>query len=64
MKINKNWTVMLAAIALVGLTTSSLLAEQPDPNLLKETKITQAEAQKKQLENVPHGPAKSARMQN
>ena len=64
MKKNRNWTVRVAAIALVGLTTSSRLAEQPDPNLLKETKITQAEAQKTALEKVPNGTVKSAELEN
>ncbi|MGI9088835.1 MAG: PepSY domain-containing protein [Chthoniobacterales bacterium] len=64
MKINKNWTVMLAAIALVGLTTSTLLAEQPDPKLLKAAKITQADAQKTALAKVPNGTVKSAELEN
>lgn len=55
---------MLAAIALVGLTTSSVFAEQPDPQLLKEAKITQGDAQKTALAKVPNGKVKSAELEN
>lgn len=56
MKTSKQWTTILVAVALVGLTTSSLLAaEETDTQLLKEAKITRTQAEQTALAKVPQG---------
>jgi uncharacterized membrane protein YkoI len=56
MKINRRYTNLVAALALVGLTTSPLLAaEQTEAQLQAEAKVTKTEAEKTALAKVPHG---------
>lgn len=56
MKTNKGCTNLVAALAIVGLTTSTLLAAgQTDAQLQVEAKVTKAEAEKTALAKVPNG---------
>jgi uncharacterized membrane protein YkoI len=56
MKMNKGYTNLVAALALVGLTTSTLLAaEHTEAQLHAEAKVTKAEAEKTALAKVPNG---------
>ena len=56
METNRRYTKLVAALALVGLTTSTLLAaEETDAQLQAQAKITKAEAEKTALAKVPKG---------
>ncbi|MEP6956544.1 MAG: PepSY domain-containing protein [Chthoniobacterales bacterium] len=56
MKPNKLWTTIVVTVALAGLTTSALFAaDKSEADLLKEAKITKAQAEETALAKVPGG---------
>ncbi len=56
MKLTKSKTLTLGAMTLASLATSTLLAaEETDPQLLKEAKITRTQAEHTALAKVPQG---------
>ncbi len=56
MKTTKSLITLAAVLAFAGFTTSTLLAaEETDPQLLKEAKITRTQAEQTALAKVPQG---------
>lgn len=63
MKRTTNWILSLALAGGLGLATAAL-AEPTEAQLMKEAKITKAEAEKIALEKVPAGQVQSAEIEN
>ncbi|MDQ6913520.1 MAG: PepSY domain-containing protein [Verrucomicrobiota bacterium] len=65
MKTNLTIVSAVAALALVGLTTSALAeSNETQAQLQAQAKITQADAQKTALAKVPNGRIKSSELEN